>query len=338
MTSMEYQNSTTKTNQDLLDFDKARELANNYSDKILEELGFETDVYGDVKCECPIHGGDNSRAFSWDDKRKTWLCFTGKCHEKYTKTILGLIKGVKGCDWKGVIDFVEEVTGEKIGTISKEQVDLHKFLRKNKQRPAEELIVYDYSILNRIQPRSAYFESRGISQEAIQQWLMFDCLTPGKTLYNRACLPIINHNDQLLGFAGRSINGMEPKWLTSPLRNKFKTTFFGINHAKQSIIDTKSVILVEGFLDAVHMHELGYTNCVSMFGIDMATEQQHLLLSMGVEKVTFMLDPDLAGTKAARHLTEKFQIFFNTTNVTDKLLKDPADLSISEIKEILQGA
>lgn len=334
---MEYQTSKTTADQDqeLLDFDKARELANSYSDKILEELGFETDVYGDVKCSCPIHGGDNYRAFSWDDKRKTWLCFTGKCHEKYTKTILGLIKGVKGCNWKQVIEFIEEVTGEKIGTITREQVDLHNFLRKNKQRPAEELIVYDSEILKRIKPASQYFESRGVSQESIDKWLMFDCLTPGKTLYNRACLPIINHDDQLLGFAGRSINNMEPKWLTSPLRNKFKTTFFGINHAKETIKTTKSVILVEGFLDAVQMQDMGFTNCVSMFGIDMSSEQQNLLISLGVEEVTFMLDPDLSGVKASRHLTEKFGIFFNTRNVTDKLMKDPADLSISEIKAIL---
>jgi len=335
---MTYHSTMNKSNnnseKEFIDFDKARELANAYSDKILTDLGLETDSYGDVKCACPIHGGDNYRAFSWDDRRKTWLCFTHKCHESHTKTILGLIRGIKKCNWQEVIEYIEEITGEKVGTITQEQVDLHNFIRKNKVRKTTDLTILDSSLLQKIQPKSDYFSSRGISDEAIQKWKMFECRKDKNTLFNRACLPIINHNKQLLGFAGRSITGMEPKWLTSPLNNDFKTTLFGINHAIESIKAEGKVILVEGFLDVVHMHECGYTNCVSIFGTDLSEKQRNLLIELNVRDIVLMLDPDLAGLKASESIEKKLSCFFNVTNVTQSLTKDPADLSVEEIKNI----
>jgi 5S rRNA maturation endonuclease (ribonuclease M5) len=319
-----------------IDFDKARELANAYSDKILADLGLETDVYGDVKCGCPVHGGDNHRGFSWDDKRKTWLCFTQKCHDKHTKTILGLIKAIKDCSWKEVTEYIEEITGEKVGHITQEQLDLHNYVRKNKKRPQAKEIKLDRSMLARIPSDSKYFLTRGLSQEAIEKWQCFDCHTAGKTLQGRACLPIIDHKNNLLGFAGRSINKMEPKWLTYPLQNQFKNTFFGINFALEEIERTRKVILVEGFLDAVIMQEYGYANCVSMFGTALTEDQRNLLLSLGVTDIILMLDPDMAGVQAARKITKDLGIYFSVTNLTESLFKEPSEMTSDEVKELFQ--
>jgi len=90
------------------------------------------------------------------------------------------------------------------------------------------------------------------------------------------------------------------KYLNTGETATFKKSrvLYGINQALPSIDKTKSVILVEGYFDAVVLSQEGFSNVVAILGTTVTPEQSRLL-SRKVRRATFLLDSDDAGIMAA---------------------------------------
>ena len=118
----------------------------------------------------------------------------------------------------------------------------------------------------------------------------------------RIIFPIHNHFNKIVGFAGRiyTDNNKTAKYMNSPetpIYNKSKI-LYGLNLNKNAIIDSKSVIVVEGYLDLIQLYQAGITNVVAVSGTAF-TEGHATAISKLCKTIYLAYDADNAGQKAA---------------------------------------
>ncbi len=143
---------------------------------------------------------------------------------------------------------------------------------------------------------------------------------------DRLMFPIIDIRGNVIGFGGRIMNNKDPnaaKYLNSPetlIFNKRKN-LFGLNYAKKSKLGY--LILVEGYMDAIALHQYGFDCAVASLGTSL-TEEHAVLISRYVEQVVLIYDGDEAGQRATRRaipILEKAGIRVKVLQMKDA--KDP---------------
>jgi len=116
----------------------------------------------------------------------------------------------------------------------------------------------------------------------------------------RITFPIHSANGSLVGFGGRTISGHQAKYVNSPETSFFNKSrlLYAYDHAKQTLHKTKEIIITEGYLDVIMLHQAGFSNAVATLGTALTPE--HLpLLRKGEPKVIMAYDGDKAGRAAA---------------------------------------
>ena len=119
---------------------------------------------------------------------------------------------------------------------------------------------------------------------------------------NRAIFPIIDLRGNVIAFGGRNLGEKGPKYLNSSDTPVFKKSrnLFALNFAKGS--DRKELILCEGYMDVVSMHQAGFTNAVATLGTAL-TEEQSRLIAQYTGEVVLSYDSDAPGQTATRRAT-----------------------------------
>ncbi len=116
--------------------------------------------------------------------------------------------------------------------------------------------------------------------------------------WNRVMYPISDINHKVIGFGGRVMGDAKPKYLNSPETEIFDKSrnLYGLNFARSSRKD--HIILCEGYMDVIAMHQAGFTEAVASLGTAFTTGQANLLRRY-TEEVLLAYDSDGAGTNAA---------------------------------------
>ena len=122
----------------------------------------------------------------------------------------------------------------------------------------------------------------------------------------RVMFPIINIRGNIVAFSGRAMPGEDKqggKYVNTADTPVYKKSenLFGINFAKN--VCSERVILVEGNMDVISLHQAGFENTVAPLGTAFTTEQANLL-SRYTKEIVLMLDADAAGQKAVRRASE----------------------------------
>lgn len=114
---------------------------------------------------------------------------------------------------------------------------------------------------------------------------------------NRLMFPIQDIRGRFIAFGGRVLDDSKPKYINSPENIVYSKGrhLFGLYNAKKG--DTKKMIIVEGYMDAISLHQRGITNAVASLGTAL-TESQGRLLRRTAEKVIIGYDSDGAGQAA----------------------------------------
>lgn len=140
---------------------------------------------------------------------------------------------------------------------------------------------------------------------------------------NRVMFPIIDVRGNVIGFGGRVMDDSKPKYLNSPETAAFnkRLNLFALNFAKNKKSD--ALILVEGYMDVISLHQVGINNAVATLGTAL-TEEQTRLIARYAKDVVLCYDTDEAGVKATMRAIE----IFSKTDVRVKVLsltgaKDP---------------
>ncbi len=116
--------------------------------------------------------------------------------------------------------------------------------------------------------------------------------------WNRVMFPIMDVNNKVIGFGGRVLGDGTPKYLNSPETLLFDKSrnLYGLNFARTS--REPFMIICEGYMDVIAMHQAGFTNAVASLGTAF-TLQHGILLKRYTEEVRLAYDSDEAGVKAA---------------------------------------
>ena len=116
--------------------------------------------------------------------------------------------------------------------------------------------------------------------------------------WNRVMFPISDIHGRVIGFGGRVMGEGEPKYLNSPETPVFdkRRNLYGLNFARTS--RAGNMIICEGYMDVIAMHQAGFTQAVASLGTAFTAEQANLLKRY-TENVLIAYDSDGAGTKAA---------------------------------------
>jgi DNA primase len=116
----------------------------------------------------------------------------------------------------------------------------------------------------------------------------------------RITFPIYSISGKLVGFGGRTITGHNAKYVNSPQTKLFNKSrlLYGYHLAKEQIYKKNQIIVCEGYLDVIMLHQAGFNTAVATLGT--ALTQEHLpLLRRGEPKVILAYDGDKAGLAAA---------------------------------------
>ena len=142
---------------------------------------------------------------------------------------------------------------------------------------------------------------------------------------NRLMLPVIDVRGDVVGFGSRVIDKSEPKYMNStetPVYSK-RRVLYGLNLAKKT--KRPNMILCEGNLDVVTLHQAGFDNAVASMGTALTTEQIRLL-GRYTKELVLCYDNDNAGQLA----TERALEMLNNTEFTVRVLKLPRRLADGE--------
>lgn len=319
------------------DFQGFFEQINGREELILNALGFDVGYNGDIKCACPIHGGDNQSGFSYNSKLKVWKCWTHKCHEEYGSSIIGLVRGVKNIGFWDAVKFIEELLDFTTNKAAITDVYRNSYVREKMIEVAPEEKIYDIGLLDKVSHKVDYFLGRGFNQKTLNKYRAFFVNNPSKPLHNRAVAPILNIDGQLIGFTGRlakeKLENTDIKWKHFPSKPHFHSGrhLYGLSNNLDKIRQLKTAILVEGPLDVWKLDEAGLDFAVATFGTQISQEQINLLLSSGVQNLIICYDPDTGGEKGTASVTKSCRLYFNLFVPDNKCLpKDPGELTIEE--------
>ncbi len=146
-----------------------------------------------------------------------------------------------------------------------------------------------------------YLRSKGFEDELIKEAGLANYSERHGLLsqfWNRVMYPIQDVNNRVIGFGGRVMGDGEPKYLNSPETPVFdkRRNLYGLNFARTA--RSGNIIICEGYMDVISMHQAGFTQAVASLGTAFTPEQANLLRRY-TENVLLAYDSDGAGIKAA---------------------------------------
>ena len=146
-----------------------------------------------------------------------------------------------------------------------------------------------------------YLKSKNYSDELLRESGLFN-IDERHGMYdkfwNRVIFPIMDVNNRVIGFGGRVMGDAKPKYLNSPETQIFDKSrnLYGLNVARTT--RKNYLILCEGYMDVISMHQAGFTNAVASLGTAL-TSGHASLVKRYTQEVLLLYDSDEAGVKAA---------------------------------------
>ncbi len=321
---------------------------------------------------CPFHG-EKTPSFTVYPDTQSYYCFgCGSGGDVVT-----FIKNIENLDYLDAVKFL----ADRVGMDVPEENSYDNTINKRRLRMLEanrEAARFFHSCLGTKDGAVGYqyFKNRGLSDETIKKFGLgfapdsFNALTShlmskGYTkdelvfanlarrsqknennIYdnfrNRIMFPIIDVKGNVIAFGGRVMDDSKPKYLNTSDTMVYKKSqgVFALNLAKKSGKD--SLILCEGYMDVIALHQAGFTNAVAGLGTALTSEQASLL-SRYASEIMIAYDADEAGQKAA---TRALQIFKNTPAKIKVLRlsggKDPDEIiknyGVEKMRAIINGA
>lgn len=331
-----------------------------------------TDTGDELRCPCPIHGGDNRTAFSWKKASRSWVCFSHGCGgDAVSHDVFGFLKLKLGINFIESVELLSKTFGIMLEKGRPEIEHVYKFSRESVK---EKGLVDKYKI-SEMRTLSwlpgyyqegfeyvlSYLESRNYDYNDLKIFNMYPCLDFLKTL--RLGIPVYDEDYNLVGINARLMDTIMtypetiehedkvyavPKYRMSTFPKG--SVLFNLNNAKNySVRD--GLIIVEGQLDVARLHTYGIYNSVCTMGTTLSSAQVSLLYK-NCYHVLFLVEegePALAGVaRSIRQLKGGMRVSIaklpsgdadsNSREIIIETLKQAKELSNEELIEIRGGA
>lgn len=289
----------------------------------------------ELRGPCPIHQGDGSRAFHANLVKNNFQCFSCKARGNVLDFVAAMEKcsvrdaALKLAGWFGI-----EGGATPAGETKKETAPAQPATVQAETMPAIINPVLSFQL--KINGNHPYGQSRGLTQETLEHFGAGLCISKGM-FAGRYVLGLHNERGELVGYAGRSIDDSEPRYLFPSSDKGFykRYVLFNLHRVLRDFAGTSAVVVVEGFFSAMLIHQLGFP-CVSLCG-SVLTDEQRLLLARYFNAVFFLLDGDDAGRNGAGEAAAKLvqNCFVKITLLSDAT--QPDTIPRDELLTILHG-
>jgi DNA primase len=282
-------------------------------------------------CPLPTHGSERSRqSFSVDTAKNVWACHSTSCCEarpgRVGGNVLDLVALLEGCTIRNAALRLEDLRcGRRDGINVREQ----QLVSKGSARSSspDRLPRLTFSLCARWH---SYLEQRGVHPSTAARFGVGYYAGSG-FLRHRIVFPIHDSEGQLVGYAGRSIDGSQPRYLFPPGFRKSQVVF-NLHRAVGEAAEC--AIVVEGFFDCLRVHQAGYRNVVALMGVSLSEMQEKLLLQR-FPQLVLMLDGDEAGRRASQQWAARLagKVWLGVVGLPTG--GQPDQLSSAEIDRIL---
>jgi DNA primase len=279
-------------------------------------------------CPLPTHGSERSRqSFSVDTANNVWACHSASCCKvrqgRVGGNVLDLVALLEGCT---IRDAALHLQDQWCGWRARLKACEHQLASKGSSgsRPLT------FSLRLRWHP---YLAQRAV-HPSTAAWFGIGYYAGSGFLRHRIVFPIHDGEGQLVAYAGRSIDGSEPRYLFPPGFRKSQV-IFNLHRAVGE--SAGCAIVVEGFFDCLRVHQAGYRNVVGLMGISLSEVQEQLLLER-FQQLVLMLDGDEAGRRASQQLATRLRGKVSLSMAGMPSGRQPDQLSSEEIERILRGA
>lgn len=270
------------------------------------------------KAPCPFHD-EKSPSFVVSPSKQIYHCFG--C-------------GASGDSISFVMDYEKLNYPEAIEKLASQYNFSLQYTDANKQtkhsKLLEKLSEYYQTLLTHNTQALDYLEKRGVFESSIEKFELGYAPSSNQTIsfiqknmfntteavelgvlgeqdtrlyarfIERITFPIYSTNAHLVGFGGRTISGHQAKYINSPQTKIFNKSrlLYAYHLAKQTIYTKKEIIIVEGYLDVIMLHQAGFTQAVATLGTALTSEHIPLIRKSDA-KVILAYDGDNAGINAA---------------------------------------
>lgn len=275
---------------------------------------------------CPFHN-DKSPSLSVSQDKQIYKCFS--CGE--AGNVITFVMKYKKLTFQEAAKYLADKAGIPLetGNSRESQITKKKDLLYKVNTEAARYYFYN---LQRTSFAKEYFLKRGIKEEVIKRFglgyaqdgwhnliaylrkkgfndnllleagLISKSEKSGNTydrFRNRVMFPVFDVRGKVIGFGGRVLDDSKPKYLNSPETVVFHkgTNLYGLNFATKNKLEQDYIIIVEGYMDLISLHQHGITNTVASLGTALTINQARLLKRY-VNKVIISYDADVAGQTA----------------------------------------
>jgi DNA primase len=280
----------------------------------------------------PTHSSEQSReSFGVHTVNNVWACHSASCCQarqgKLGGTILDLVAYMEGCTIREAALRLQARWGWEAGGAPAADPLVSK--ERSAGRSQEELSRLPFCLP--LRAGHPYLEQRGIDRQTAAQFGVGYYAGRG-FLQGRIVFPIHDERGELVAYAGRAVNGAEPRYLFPTGFRKSQVVFNFHRAVAATTQQPGRVIVVEGFFDCLKVHQAGYGNVVAVMGASLS-EKQWELLQTRFREVIVMLDGDEAGRRASRLLCARWPV---TCLARVPAGRQPDQLSPDEIQRILR--
>jgi len=295
---------------------------------------------GELRGRCPIHGGKDP-TFQASIVKNNFQCFVPSCGAH--GNVLDFVAAMEKCsvrdaalklqDWFSISGSASappmsaaaparsEATGSQLAAEEKSETD-----GPNKPLKFQ---------LKGIDHEHAYLTQRRIEQGTAEHFGV-GYFTGKGSMSGRVVIPIHNGAGELVAYAGRAIDGSEPRYKLPAGFHKGQE-LYNLHRAieGEGRGDRDGLILVEGFFDCMNVHQAGYPFVVALMGCSLSAPQEELLLAHA-GMVLLMLDGDDAGKRATDEIGGRLlrSVFVKAVTVPEG--KQPDMLTAAEVEALLK--
>lgn len=289
----------------------------------------------DLVGRCPIHQGEGARTFRVSTDKGAFNCFS--CHKH--GNVLDFVAAMEDCsvrdaalklaEWFGI----ETDTEAPKSARQKPKKAAKRSIKPSQTKPPD-VVNPPLSFSLKVDPGHEYGLGRGLSLETLKCFGAGLCLSKG-TFSGRFIIPLHNEQSDLVGYAGRSVDDTDPKYLFPSSEKGFYKAHLLLNlHRLIGQVDPdQTVVVVEGFFDCMKVHQAGFP-CVAVLGSWLSDEQSELLAEH-FDRVILMFDGDDAGREGMEDAVLKLAslLWVKTISLPDGV--QPDQMTTEDLENLL---
>ena len=275
----------------------------------------------------PTNPGRASRVSSCNIKKNAWACHSESCVAqrggRIGGNVLDFIARMERCSIRDAAVKVARVVRVERRSLAIRQTHRHESNRHQSRCETNKPLPFQ---LSRLDHAHSYLQGRGVTPDTARYFGIGHHRGKG-LMEGRAVIPIHDEHGFLVAYAGRSIDGTEPKY-RFPARFRKSIVLFNLHRA---VGCGDSVIVVEGFFDAVNVHQAGLPCVVALMGCSLSRRQEELL-RQHFREVVLLLDGDNAGRRAGAGIAQRLVSKVSTRLVELPSGTQPDMLSADQIR------